>query len=133
MPVEAQTGVMLPPLAAGVHGQDPAMFVLLSLAAALTAVVAGVAIAAYVRRRSRRYLLVALALSTLLARSAVGVGAYLGAVGPGLHHTLEHGLDVSMAALVIAAVYLVGRPAYSTAARADGGDKGDAGNGGNDR
>jgi len=122
MSVEAQTRVMLPPLAAGVHGQDPTMFVLLSLAAALTAVVAGVAIAAFVRRRSRRYLLVALALSTLLARSAIGVGAYLGAVGPGIHHTLEHALDVSMAALVIAAVYLVGRPAYSDAIRADGGD-----------
>ncbi|SFP50221.1 MULTISPECIES: DUF7471 family protein [Halolamina] len=108
-------------LAAGVHGEDPAVFVLLSLAAILTAVVAGIAVAAFVRRRSRRYLLVALALSTLLARSAVGLAAYLGAVGPGIHHTLEHGLDVAMAALVIAAVYLVGRPAAG-AARADGGD-----------
>jgi len=110
-------------LAAGVHQRDPATFVVLSLAAVLTAVVAGLAIAAFVRRRSRRYLLVALALSTLLARSAVGLGAYAGVVGSGLHHTLEHGLDVAMAALVIAAVYMVGRPAYSDATRADGGDR----------
>ncbi len=108
------------PLVAGVHGREPVTFLLLSLAAALTAVVAGLAVAAFVRRRSRRYLLVALALSTLLARSAVGMAAYLGAVGPGIHHTLEHGLDVAMAALVIAAVYLVGRPAAG-ATRADGG------------
>jgi len=112
------------PLAAGVHGDGPTIFVLLSLAAALTAVVAGLAIAAFVRRRSRRYLLVALALSTLLARSAVGLAAYLGTVGPGIHHTLEHGLDVAMAALVIAAVYLVGKPTAG-AARADGGHSDD--------
>ncbi|QKY21526.1 hypothetical protein B4589_014515 [Halolamina sp. CBA1230] len=121
------------PLAAGVHGRDPVTFALLSLAAVLTAVVAGVGIAAFVRRRSRRYLLVALALSTLLARSAIGLGAYAGAVGPGPHHTLEHALDVVMAALVIAAVYLVGTPADSGAARADGGDPGDLRDGGDER
>ena len=105
---------------AGAHGQDPVTFLLLSAGAVLAAVVAGVAVAAFVRRRSRRYLLVALALSTLLARSAVGLGAYTGTVGPGLHHTLEHGLDVAMAALVIAAVFLVGRPETGEPARADG-------------
>lgn len=115
---ESGTGVVL---AAGVHGQDPWIFALLTLAAVLTAVVAGVAIAAYVRRRSRRYLLVALALSTLVARSGIGLAAYMGTVGPALHHQLEHGLDVAMAALVIAAVYLVGKPAYAGSARADGG------------
>jgi len=117
------------PLAAGVHGQGLATFALLSLAALLTAVVAGVGIAAFVRRRSRRYLLVALALSTLLARSAVGLGAYAGTIRPGVHHTLEHALDVAMAALVIAAVYLVGRPADAGAARADGGETEDGGDG----
>jgi len=115
----------LAPLAAGVHGQEPRMVVLLSVASVLTAVVAGLAIAAYVRRRSRRYLLVALALSTLLARSAVGVAAYLGTVGPEVHHTLEHGFDVAMAALVIAAVYLVGKPGGSEPTRTDGGDGGE--------
>ncbi|MFW5939059.1 MAG: DUF7471 family protein [Halolamina sp.] len=113
---------MTGPVLAGVHGQDTVSFLLLSLAAALTAIVVGVAVAAFVQRRSRRYLLVALALSTLLARSGVGLAAYLGAVGPTLHHQLEHGLDVAMAALVIAAVYLVGRPRGASTARADGGD-----------
>lgn len=107
---------------AGTHGQDPAVFALLTLAGVLAAVVAGVAIAAFVRRRSRRYLLVALALSTLVGRSAVGLGAYGGMIGPTLHHQLEHGLDAAMAALVIAAVYLVGRPNRTEAARAGGGE-----------
>lgn len=116
----AAPGVLL---AAGVHGQDPTVFALLTLAAALTAVVAGLAIAAFVRRRSRRYLLVALALSTLLGRSAVGLAAYRGTVGVTLHHQLEHGLDVAMAALVIAAVYLVGRPTDTPRQpRTDGGN-----------
>lgn len=112
------------PLAAGVHGQSPATLALLTLGAALTAVVAGLAVAAFVRRRSRPYLLVALALLSLIARTVVGLAGYADMVGPTLHHQLEHALDVAMAALVIAAVYLV-RAARSTAGppetQADGG------------
>lgn len=94
---------------AGVHGPDLATVVVLTLAAASTAVVAGLGIAAFVRRRSRSYLLVALALSALVARTAVGVGAYVAFLGADAHHLLEHGLDVAMAALVVAAVFLVRR------------------------
>jgi hypothetical protein len=93
---------------AGVHGQPPAMLALLTLGAMLTAVVAGLAVAAFVRRRSRPYLLVALALLSLVARTVVGFAGYADVVGPALHHQLEHALDVVMATLVIAAVYLVG-------------------------
>jgi hypothetical protein len=95
------------PLAGGVHGQPPATLALLTLGAALTAVVAGLAVAAFVRRRSRPYLLVALALLSLVARSAVGFAGYADLVSPVHHHQLEHAFDVVMAALVIAAVYLV--------------------------
>lgn len=112
------------PLAAGVHGQPPAMLALLTLAAGLTAVVAGLAVAAFVRRRSGPYLLVALALLSLVARTGVGFAGYIDVVGPTLHHQLEHALDVAMAALVIAAVYLVGsaRPTRTQKQpRADGG------------
>lgn len=113
------------PLAAGVHGQSLTMLALLTLGAALTAVVAGLAIAAFVRRRSRPYLFVALALSTLVARTGLGLAGYATLLDPALHHFLEHALDVVMAALVIAAVYLVGttREADPEAARADGGDR----------
>jgi hypothetical protein len=115
------------PLAAGVHGRSLATLALLTLGAALTAVVAGLAVAAFVRRRSTPYLLVALALSSLVARTVVGFAGYADLVGPTLHHELEHALDVVMAALVIAAVYLVGTGNRNSsppdAARADGGQR----------
>jgi hypothetical protein len=114
------------PLAAGVHGRSPATLALLTAGAALTAVVAGLAIAAFVRRRSRPYLLVALALSSLVARTVVGFAGYADLLGPNLHHELEHALDVTMAALVIAAVYLVGAgrdELDSPPARVDGGSE----------
>lgn len=111
------------PLAAGVHGESLMTLALLTLGAALTAILAGLAIAAFVHRRSRPYLLVALALSSLVARTAVGLASYGDFVGPAVHHQLEHALDVAMAALVIAAVYLVGAASreQSGPARADGG------------
>ena len=81
------------------------MFAVLALAGLGSAVVVALALAALVRRRSRSYLLVALALSTLLARTAVAVLSATGRLGPDIHHVLEHALDVTMAGLVIAAVY----------------------------
>jgi peptidoglycan/LPS O-acetylase OafA/YrhL len=69
------------------------------------AFVLGLAIAALLRRRSTPYLLVALAVATILARTVVAGVALQGFLAPGSHHLLEHGLDVAMVALVIAAVY----------------------------
>lgn len=77
----------------------------LAVAGLGSAVVLGLALAALVRRQSWSYLLVTLALGTLLARTAVAAGEMSGVVGATSHHTLEHLLDVLMAALVIAAVY----------------------------
>ncbi len=76
----------------------------LAAAAVLASLVFGVALAALARRRSGSYLLVALALGTLLARTLVGALTMGAALDPDLHHVLEHGLDVVMAGLVIAAV-----------------------------
>jgi hypothetical protein len=94
------------PLVAG-HGGDPslAFVALLALAGLGSAVVLGLALAALVRRRSRSYLLVTLALATLLARTAVAALTLTGSMGETAHHLLEHGLDAAMAALVVAAVY----------------------------
>ncbi len=64
---------------------------------------------AYARRRTPSYLLVALALSTLLARSALGVMTVGGMVTYEVHHLFEHALDVVMALLVLAAVYYARR------------------------
>jgi len=77
----------------------------LALAGLGSAVMIGLALAALVRRQSWSYLLVTLALATLLGRTAVAAGSMSGVVSTASHHTLEHLLDVLMAALVIAAVY----------------------------
>jgi membrane protein DedA with SNARE-associated domain len=77
------------------------------VAGLLTAVLVGLGLAVYVGRRSRSYLLVVLSLLALFARSVVAAGALLGVVPEEMHHVLEHGLDIAMAALVVAAVYYV--------------------------
>ncbi|MDG5777948.1 hypothetical protein VB773_05245 [Haloarculaceae archaeon H-GB2-1] len=94
--------VPFPPL----HVQpDLPMVVVLVLAGLGTAVLLGLALAAVARRQSRPYLLVALALATLLGRSVVGGLTLTAVLADPTHHLLEHALDVVMAALVIAAVY----------------------------
>lgn len=84
---------------------SPTMVVVLVLAGLGSAVVSGLALAAFLRRRSRSYLLVSLALATVLARTAIAVWALARPMSANVHHYLEHGLDVVMTALVIAAVY----------------------------
>ena len=112
----------------GGGGLDLAFVVMLALAGLGSAVVLGLALAAFLRRRSRSYLLVTLALATLLARTGVAALSLTGSVGAGAHHLLEHGLDAAMAALVVAAVYDARRVRESTSddrppIRGDGGPK----------
>lgn len=76
-----------------------------TLAGLGSALVAGLGLAAYARRRSGSYLLVALALAALLARSAVAVATMTGTISFDPHHTIEHALDFVLVALVLAAVY----------------------------
>lgn len=84
---------------------EPWLVAVLAAAGLVTAVIAGLALAAFARRRSRSYLLVALALVTLFARTIVAGVAITGVLGGSVHHLLEHGLDVILALLVIGAVY----------------------------
>lgn len=110
---------MLSPAHAGAHGgYDAPLAAVLLLAGVGSLVVAGLAVGALARRRSRSYLLVALALVTLAARTAVAGATMAGMVETSAHHLLEHGLDVVMAGLVIAAVYYARRTE-----RAAGGDQ----------
>jgi len=83
----------------------PLLIALLALAGVAAATLLGLALAGFARRRSRPYLLVALALATLLVRVAVASAAMAGLLTDPDHHLAEHVLDVLMAALVIAAVY----------------------------
>ncbi|WP_232701553.1 DUF7471 family protein [Halobacterium wangiae] len=77
----------------------------LTVAGLAAAVLTGAALAVFLRRRSRSYLLVALALGALLARTGVAAASIGGAIALERHHLVEHSLDVVMAALVVAAVY----------------------------
>lgn len=65
----------------------------------------GLAIGAFAQRQSRPYLLIVAALAALLGRSAAAGVTIVGLFSPAEHHFLEHGLDVVLVALVIAAVY----------------------------
>lgn len=100
-------GVLLPCHAAATASVP--LLVALSLGGVGAVAVAGLGVVAWLRRGSRSYLLVALALSTLLARSGVAALTLGGVIPWESHHTLEHGLDVAMAGLVIAAVYYARR------------------------
>lgn len=93
------------PLHALVVQAEPAVLALTTVAAAGTALLLGLAGAAFLRRRSRPYLLVAGAFAALFARSAVAVGSVAGLLSPAGHHVLEHAIDVALVALVVAAVY----------------------------
>lgn len=84
---------------------DPVLLGVVGLAAVGSAVLLGLGLAAYVRRRSKPYLLIALALAAIGVRSAVAWVTMLGMMPEAKHHLVEHGLDVVMTALVVGAVW----------------------------
>lgn len=97
---------MISPLHGGFAGSGSvSLYATLAIAVIGSAALLGLAIAALVRRQSRPYLLVAAAIGAVFARSAVGGLTVTGTFTATEHHLLEHGLDVVLVALVIAAVY----------------------------
>ena len=82
-----------------------ALLVVVTVAAVGTTVLLGLAFAAFVQRRSRPYLLLMAAFAALLSRSLVAGVSMFGMLSPTTHHLLEHGMDVVLVALVVAAVY----------------------------
>lgn len=82
----------------------PLLLILLAAGVA-TSILLGLALAAYIRRQSRPYLLVALAIAALFARTIVAAVSALNWLPPIHHHLVEHALDIAMVALVIGAVY----------------------------
>ena len=92
------------------HGATPAastsaLTVVLTLGALGSVAVLVLALAAFRRRRSLPYLLVALAVAALATRAVVGALTMGGYLGSATHHVVEHGLDVAVVALVVGAVY----------------------------
>lgn len=95
-------------LAAGGNwpGVEGSMLLLgvISLACAGTGVLFAISVVAWSRRRSRRYLLIAVAVGALFLRSIVGIGTVFGAVPMVVHHLVEHSFDFLIAALILYAV-----------------------------
>lgn len=88
-----------------IAGDSPLVLAVVALGMLGAALLLGLALAAFVRRQSRPYLLVVAAIAALLARSLVAGLWMVEGVGGDAHHLVEHGLDVVMVALVVAAVY----------------------------
>lgn len=82
-----------------------ALVVVFALAGLGSGALAALALAALARRRSWSYLLVALAIGSLVVRTVLGIGMLGGFVSLPAHHVLEHVLDVVIVALLFAAVY----------------------------
>ncbi|AXG07491.1 hypothetical protein DU500_14245 [Haloplanus rubicundus] len=96
---------MIAPLHAVVGVASPGLLAVVGVATLGASALLGLAFAAFVRRRSRPYLLIVAAFAALLGRSAVVGASALGMLSPTDHHFFEHGLDVVLVALVVAAVY----------------------------
>jgi hypothetical protein len=70
-----------------------------------SAVLVGLGVVAYSYRQSRSYLLIVLALATLVAKAVLGSLVLVQVVSMEVHHLFEHLLDVVMAVFLIAAIY----------------------------
>ena len=92
------------------------LLILVTIAAMGTALLLGVAFAALVRRQSRPYLLLVAAFTALLGRSVVAGFSMFGMLSPTTHHLFEHGMDVLLIALVVAAVYYARTVSYEGSA-----------------
>jgi len=88
---------------------EPVLLAVLVVGGLASGLVLAMALLALYRRRSASYVLVTLALSTLLARVVVGFMGVGGTLDATAHHLLEHGLDVLTVALLLGAVYLARR------------------------
>jgi hypothetical protein len=90
------------------------LLVVLGLATLGTTTLFLVGVVGYRRRGNRVYLLVAVALGLLVTRSVLGFGTALGLVPMPVHHLVEHGSDVAIAALLLYALYHVGPPSTAS-------------------
>ncbi|WP_324761069.1 DUF7471 family protein [Haloarcula sp. GH36] len=92
------------------QGEATVLLVLIGLATLGTVALFLVATAGTFRRRNRTYLLLTVAIGLLVVRSVVGLGTVFGAVPMPIHHLAGHGVDLSIALLVLAAIFAVDGP-----------------------
>jgi len=93
------------PLHFGASDTEGLLVAVLGVGAVCSVVVAALSFAAFYRRRTTSYLLVAVAFSTFLGKTTAGLVYLTGWMDAGMHHSIEHSLDVVMMVLVLAAVY----------------------------
>jgi hypothetical protein len=92
------------------QGEATALLVLIALATIGTLALFIVAALGTLRRRTTTYVLLTIAIGLLVVRSGVGLGTVLGVVPMPVHHLTGHGVDLFIALLVLAAIFVVGRP-----------------------
>lgn len=88
----------------GVHGSVLLLSIIL-LASLGTGLLFVLSLVAAYRRRSRRYVVIAVAVGALFTRSVVGIGTVSGAVPMVVHHGVEHSFDFLIAVLILLAIY----------------------------
>jgi hypothetical protein len=99
------TAAVLLPLHFGGSLSDSLLIIALSAGTVFSILVALLSFVAFLKRRTISYLLIAVAFSTFLGKTSLGLTYLMGRMNPEMHHSFEHTLDVIMMALVLAAVY----------------------------
>lgn len=84
---------------------DTALFLVLVSGGVVSVVLVSLGILAFIRRQSHSYLLVVLALGTLIVKAVLGSLALGNVIPISQHHLIEHALDGLMAVFLLAAVY----------------------------
>ncbi|WP_232503971.1 DUF7471 family protein [Natronomonas pharaonis] len=93
----------------------PILLCAIALAILGTMLLFALGVAAYLRTRSDRYLLLAAATGALVARSLLGLGTVFDIVPMFVHHLVAHSLDFLVALTILVAAYLHrGSDNYST-------------------
>jgi len=103
--ISSLTSDVLLPLHFGVSLSDSVLIIALSAGTVFSILVALLSFVAFVRRRTMSYLFIAVAFSTFLGKTSLGLTYLMGRMNGDMHHSFEHTLDVIMMALVLAAVY----------------------------
>lgn len=109
---QATTDLSLVPL----HFQSVTVsvtFIFICLGGVVAAVLTTLAVVAFLQRRSRVYMFVALAVGTLASKAFIGIATIIGPLSAAHHHTIEHGLDLVMGICLVCAIYCARKADHS--------------------
>jgi hypothetical protein len=84
------------PLRFGASLTENVLIVMLGVGTVFSILISLLSFAAFVKRRTVSYLLIAVAFSTFLGKTSLGLAYLLGSTNTEMHHLLEHTLDVVM-------------------------------------